>query len=203
MIALYIAGGFLLGVVLTFFVMNVEVSRLKLTAYKDEVLDIPNQNMLYKTLQKEIDYCKKFTTDFTFILLDVDNFKQMNRDFGYYSSNLVLKQMISQLKGILRKTDVVCRYQHGDEFAILLRNTDLRSTLLLAERIRSSIEDEDFAIKGRGRQIGNSRIAKMSVSMGVIQFGQLTTGSVKELVYRVEMNLLRAKKKKNSIYPES
>lgn len=198
-IFLFVIIGFLIGFIVANLILNNRVNALKEIAYKDEILEVPNQKMLFRILEKEINYCKKYFSDFTFILFDVDNFKQMNTKYGYHKSNLLLKDMITLVKTSIRGTDLICRYQYGDEFAIFIRNTtsNIKNTLLLSERIRSKIEDEDFLIRDKSTK---KKYVKLTVSMGIIQFSQLQTYSLKELLYRAEFNLLRAKKKKNSLY---
>ena len=78
-----------------------------------------NRRYFYELVQMEIDRIRRYSHPFTVVYLDLDNFKQMNDRYGHEIGDEVLRIVASQLKSMLRKTDIVARLG-GDEFAILL-----------------------------------------------------------------------------------
>jgi len=77
------------------------------------------------------------------IMVDIDNFKRLNDEFGHLLGDEVLRQVSSIFHQQLRKIDVVCRYG-GEEFAILLSQTNPRHALSVAEKLRRLVEAWQF-----------------------------------------------------------
>lgn len=75
----------------------------------------------------------------TIILFDIDNFKLLNDSFGHLVGDEILQGVARVVKSNLRESDVLCRYG-GEEFVILLENTDLNGGMIVAEKIRLAIE---------------------------------------------------------------
>lgn len=81
------------------------------------------------------------------IFLDIDHFKCINDDYGHLIGDLVLKEVALLLQKSIRKSDIIARWG-GEEFVIVLPNTTLEQTTLLAESLRKAIENEPFDIVG-------------------------------------------------------
>jgi len=94
------------------------------------------------------------------VMIDVDRLKQLNAQFDHAGADLVLRELASVVRRTLRRADVIARrYSAGDEFAILLPQTDLRRAVQTAKKIRASVADSKFAV-------GNAE-ATATVSLGV------------------------------------
>jgi diguanylate cyclase (GGDEF)-like protein len=88
-------------------------------------------------------------------MLDADNFKDINDSFGHEAGDRVLCQAATLFKQCLRKTDVAGRLG-GDEFGILLPNTPLDDAILLVERLRQTMAQENMEVRGKHIQFSMS-----------------------------------------------
>lgn len=95
------------------------------------------------------------------MMLDLDDFKKLNDDFGHQAGDLVLKIAASIMKSSSRDKDYVCRYG-GEEFAIILTDTNKKQAYMIAERIRNKIENFKFD------HLPNNH--KVTVSIGLSAF---------------------------------
>jgi diguanylate cyclase (GGDEF)-like protein len=95
-------------------------------------------------LLREIERYKRTHEPVSFLMLDVDNFKQVNTRCGHPVGDLVLSTIGHLLEDQLRQIDIVSRYG-GDEFGIILPDTIGEHARLTAERLRSLVADHDFA----------------------------------------------------------
>jgi diguanylate cyclase (GGDEF)-like protein len=124
------------------------------------------------------------------LFLDVDHFKHVNDQYGHQTGDCVLREAAWRIKGQLRSIDVLGRYG-GEEFAVLLVQTDMDSALTIAERIRHSIADQRF--KGEG----NETLA-VTLSVGVATLRDCSRAQnaemlAQQLVARADQALYQAK----------
>ncbi|MBU0710084.1 MAG: GGDEF domain-containing protein, partial [Candidatus Omnitrophica bacterium] len=95
-------------------------------------------------LHREIDKAKKEKLMLSLIILDIDDFKIYNDKLGHQAGDKILKNLGHLLRNHFRKMDHVCRYG-GEEFSIILPQTDKPEALLIAERLRKNIEEWKFS----------------------------------------------------------
>lgn len=119
-----------------------ETERLSIT---DGLTELFNTRYFYKQLDLEIARTDRYGNSFSLILLDIDNFKQLNDTYGHQAGDDILHEFAKILKTASRETDIVVRYG-GEEFIIILPNTSEEDTISLAERIRSNVEKNLFLI---------------------------------------------------------
>ncbi|HHV94074.1 MAG TPA: GGDEF domain-containing protein [Firmicutes bacterium] len=117
------------------FIAKREISRL---SSKDPVTGVYNRKKFDEALDEWIGFSKRYGNPLSLILLDVDNFKEVNDTYGHIVGDSVLKSVAATVSQSIRDTDVFARWG-GDEFALLLPNTDIRQAEKLAERIRKCI----------------------------------------------------------------
>ncbi len=108
-------------------------------AYRDPLTGVNNRAALDNALEQEINLAQRHETPLSIIILDVDMFKRVNDTYGHIAGDAVLKRIAESMTECARGSDVIYRYG-GEEFVILLRNTDEPGATLLAERIRKAIE---------------------------------------------------------------
>jgi diguanylate cyclase (GGDEF)-like protein len=113
---------------------------VRLQAVTDELTGLYNRNHFHDTLDSEIERSRRFGTDVGLVMLDIDDFKQINDTFGHPQGDVVLVEVARVLREHSRDIDEPARYG-GEELAVLLPQTDLAGAELLAERMRSAIED--------------------------------------------------------------
>lgn len=115
--------------------------------YKDDLTGLFNIRYLDVALESEIRRVQRFQTCFSLLFIDLDNFKQVNDQYGHLAGSTVLKQVADVLRSASREVDSVMRFG-GDEFVIILLGANSSTGLLAAERIRKKIEKSDFRIEG-------------------------------------------------------
>ncbi len=108
-------------------------------AYRDPLTGVNNRAALDNALVQEINLAQRHDTPLSIIMLDVDKFKRVNDTYGHIAGDAVLKRIAESMIESARGSDVIYRYG-GEEFIVLLRNTDQAGSMLVAERIRSAIE---------------------------------------------------------------
>jgi diguanylate cyclase (GGDEF)-like protein/PAS domain S-box-containing protein len=114
-------------------------TRLEELATTDPLTGLKNRLVLQQKLEDEFQRTHRYRAPLSLILMDVDRFKAFNDTFGHLAGDEVLREVARLLGAAARTTDVVSRFG-GEEFAILLPNTDLEGATSLAERFRVSIE---------------------------------------------------------------
>ena len=119
------------------------VERVKQLAYLDGLTGIFNRRFFELRISEEIERAKRFGAGMAVIMVDIDQFKRLNDEFGHLLGDEVLRQVSSIFHQQLRKFDVVCRYG-GEEFAILLSQTNPQHALAVAEKLRRSVEIWQF-----------------------------------------------------------
>ncbi|MBZ5597413.1 MAG: diguanylate cyclase [Acidobacteriia bacterium] len=119
------------------------VERVKQLAYIDGLTGIFNRRFFEMRIAEEIERARRFGSGMAVIMVDIDQFKRLNDEFGHLLGDEVLRQVSSLFHQQLRKFDVVCRYG-GEEFAILLSQTNPQHALAVAEKLRRLVETWQF-----------------------------------------------------------
>ncbi|MFB3850377.1 MAG: diguanylate cyclase [Acidobacteriota bacterium] len=130
----------------------------------DDLTHLFNTRYLYQSLKSEISRGKRYGYPLAVIFLDLDGFKAVNDINGHLVGSATLKIVAKILKDGIRNVDIAARYG-GDEFTLILPNTDAEGAKVVAERLRSKIEnhpyEEDLGVK-----------IKLSASFGIAIFPQ-------------------------------
>jgi diguanylate cyclase (GGDEF)-like protein len=119
------------------------VERMKQLAYLDGLTGIFNRRFFELRMAEELERARRFGAGMAVIMVDIDHFKRLNDEFGHLIGDEVLRQVSSIFHQQLRKIDVVCRYG-GEEFAILLSQTNPEHALMVAEKLRAMVEEWQF-----------------------------------------------------------
>ena len=119
------------------------VERMKQLAYLDGLTGIFNRRFFELRMAEELERARRFGAGMAVIMVDIDHFKRLNDEFGHLIGDEVLRQVSSIFHQQLRKIDVVCRYG-GEEFAILLSQTNPLHALTVAEKLRAMVEEWQF-----------------------------------------------------------
>jgi diguanylate cyclase (GGDEF)-like protein len=119
------------------------VERVKQLAYLDGLTGIFNRRFFELRVVEEIDRARRFNSGMAVLMVDIDQFKRLNDEFGHLLGDEVLRQVSSMFHQQLRKIDVVCRFG-GEEFAILLSQTNPQHALGVAEKLRRLVESWQF-----------------------------------------------------------
>lgn len=114
-------------------------------ALKDSLTQIGNRAALETALEREVSLAKRHQHPFSLLVLDIDHFKQINDRYGHSAGDMVLKELARSLSLCCRETDNCYRFG-GEEFVLLLNQTDSEGCQRIAERIRHCIEESVFTI---------------------------------------------------------
>jgi diguanylate cyclase (GGDEF)-like protein/PAS domain S-box-containing protein len=121
-----------------------EISVLDKLVLTDELTAINNRRALFKQLELNFRIAQNENHPISFILLDIDNFKHYNDSYGHMKGDQVLQTIANIMKNSIRKTEIVARYG-GEEFATILPATNAADATALAERLRKTIEESNWA----------------------------------------------------------
>jgi diguanylate cyclase (GGDEF)-like protein len=132
----------------------------------DRMTGISNRQALLGALFTEVERSSRYGRPFSVAFVDIDHFKAINDTYGHGVGDVVLKGVAQTIKANLRSTDTIGRYG-GEEFMLLLSETDVEDAASLAEKLRQLIERLVFQVEG------NPRLT-VTVSIGIAGgFGQL------------------------------
>ena len=119
------------------------VDRIGEIAIRDELTGVYNRRFLMETLQREASRAARLGTPLSVCLFDLDHFKDVNDSYGHAAGDAVLRRFTEIARTGLRGVDVLGRHG-GEEFLLVLPDTDLAGALGCAERIRANVAREDF-----------------------------------------------------------
>jgi diguanylate cyclase (GGDEF)-like protein len=122
-------------------------SRMQRLAITDSVTNLYNRRGFYELARREIERARRFGHSLSVIMMDLDQLKSVNDTYGHAVGDQVLRALADRLSQHVREFDILCRYG-GDEFALLLPETDLFMASSVAERLRASIADEPINTDG-------------------------------------------------------
>jgi diguanylate cyclase (GGDEF)-like protein/PAS domain S-box-containing protein len=117
--------------------------RLREMSVTDALTGLCNRRGFDERLLQELSTASRYGFNFSMLMIDVDDFKAHNDQFGHDEGDQVLRQIAALLRQGVRLSDVACRYG-GEEFAVLLPNTNMAHALMLANRLRRQIEDASW-----------------------------------------------------------
>jgi len=120
-----------------------EEKRLKRQAITDLKTQLFNHNYFEKRLNEELGRAERYGHDISLLMVDLDNFKRYNDTYGHVAGDQVLREVGAILKRVTRDCDIPCRFG-GEEFSVILPETDSAGALKVAERIRNCIENGPF-----------------------------------------------------------
>jgi len=166
---------------------------LRLLALIDSMTKLYNRRYLSRISEHMISLALRHKQDLSIIMIDIDNFKEINDNYGHQIGDDVIIELSNMLMIKQRKSDVICRYG-GEEFLILLPNTSLNDTEKIAENIRKNVEN--ISIK-----LTSDKALKFTVSLGVSTVCIHNDKNIESSIKRADDALYYAKKNgKNMSY---
>lgn len=157
----------------------------KRLAITDGLTRLFNHRHFYELLEQEFHRTKRYKTQLSMIMIDIDFFKHINDTYGHQVGDDILKELANVIAREVREVDILARYG-GEEFAVLLPQTKLDQAQAVAERIRSAAEKYEFNTP--------EGIIKVTVSLGVAGYPENQVNSQTELVQMADTALYAAKK---------
>ena len=161
-----------------------DINKLQVLAVTDSLTGLYVRRYFQLRLKYEWSHARKTGSPFSLLMLDIDFFKNVNDTYGHLCGDMVLSKVSFIIQECCRKVDVVCRYG-GEEFAIILAQTDHEGASFLAEKIRSTVEKTLFTYE--------QQEVKTSISCGITTYGRQAAESPEELIARADDCLYKAK----------
>ena len=154
-------------------------------AHTDYLTGLSNRSYFCSQLNLEFERSRRHGHRLGCLIFDVDRYKKVNDEYGHGCGDLVLQRLGTLVLKKSRSTDLKCRYG-GDEFVVVLPETDEVGSRIFAEKLRSLVETEvfDFA----------DQAAKITISLGVATFQDKNFHSPEELIQAADTALLSAKR---------
>jgi two-component system cell cycle response regulator len=157
-------------------------NEIKMLSIHDGMTGVFNHAYAIKEVDSEIERAKRYNVNFSLILLDVDNFKEVNDSYGHLAGDFVLKSMAHLIEKNLRTIDIVGRYG-GEEFIVILPQTDLENACIAGERLRKAVALETFS--------HNDNVIQLTISLGIATYQN--GKNTQDLIKIADDNLYKAK----------
>ena len=155
-------------------------------AITDGLTGLYNRRHFYELLEREVESVNRYGDYLSLIMLDIDDFKAYNDTRGHLAGDALLRELAQLLTRDIRKVDIAARYG-GDEFVLFFPRTDKKRAVILAERIRTSVEEYEFCGEG-----------EITISLGVATCPEDAV-EPEALVKAADDALLEAKKRGNRV----
>lgn len=156
--------------------------KLKLIASTDKLTKLLNRNKFYEITNNEIDRAKRYKRPLSVVMFDIDHFKRINDTFGHNIGDYVLKTLSKIIKENIRKQDWAFRWG-GEEFIVLLPETDIDGAYIAAEKLREAVEEYIF-----------DKVGRVTISLGVATYNEeIDKNNIESFINRVDEALYKAK----------
>lgn len=160
-------------------------AKIRELAERDELTKVYNYRYFEEYLQKEFAFAKQYTKQISLAMLDFDRLKYVNDTFGHQAGNRLIKTISDIIKETVSNKGVLARFG-GDEFAVILSETDQNTAFTIAESIRANIAKTSIEfVKGKPHQL--------SASLGVSTYPNQGIESEKDLLAKADKALYEAK----------
>ena len=159
--------------------------QLKELSEKDALTGAYNRRYFTQIFDKEFAIAQRYKNKLSILLIDIDNFKEVNDTYGHDGGDAVLKRFVIFCEEILRESDLFSRYG-GEEFIVMLASTPSLGAAIIAERIRANIEEMSVTYK--------KQTIKFTISIGISLVLDTDTNS-NAVLTRADSALYQAKKK--------
>ncbi|MGA1939413.1 sensor domain-containing diguanylate cyclase [Arcobacter sp. YIC-310] len=160
--------------------------KLKEEANKDYLTNLYNKRYFDEVSHNLIEIAKRQNSPISVIMIDIDFFKNINDTYGHIVGDEVIKNIASLLIKNTRKSDIVSRFG-GEEFAILLPNTNKKDAKEIAEKLRNIIEEHIIILE-------NTKEIKLTISLGVCQMNLKCDENISKVIDNADIALYQAKK---------
>ncbi len=157
--------------------------RLEAIATTDPLTGLPNHRSLVDAIEKELNRSSRYKRSFSLLFLDIDHFKALNDSLGHSGGDAALEELGTLLRSVIRSIDTVGRWG-GEEFLVLLPETDSEGASMIAEKIRSEVAAHLFL---------NERGIYLTCSFGVASYPADAT-AISDLVESADKAMYAAKK---------
>lgn len=156
-------------------------TKFEILAITDKLTKLYNRHKFYEIAGNEIERAKRYKRPLSLIIFDIDHFKKINDTYGHDVGDYVLQELAKLIKKHIRKQDFAFRWG-GEEFIILLPETNAQGAMKLAEKLRHIIETHKF-----------KKVGRVTISLGVTEYSS-GDKDIDEVVKRADNALYLSKK---------
>ena len=157
---------------------------LREQAIRDPLTQLHNRRYLNEAIEQEFYQAQRLSETISIVLLDIDHFKAINDHYGHAAGDACLVALANLLQQYSRKSDIVCRYG-GEEFILVLPNTNRDGGALLAEKLRLLVENQTFTI--------DLQEIKFTISAGISFYPEHGT-DYKEIINKADDAMYKSKR---------
>lgn len=158
---------------------------LSTMALADPLTELSNRRAMEWELPRQIQSARRYSTPLSLIMVDVDYFKSVNDNYGHQVGDRILQLLAARLQHNLRLQDNIFRYG-GEEFTIVLSQTNFEDAQIVAKRLRSLVSDQPF-------HINETLALQITISLGLASLTAADDPKGESLLRRADHNLLHAK----------
>lgn len=158
--------------------------RTKDLAITDSLTKLYTHVYFGERLEEEVKRAARYKEKFVTLMIDIDDFKHFNDTYGHPAGDMVLKRVAEAIQETVRETDIVGRYG-GEEISVILHNIGTIKAQKIAERIRKSVESQEYEF--------NNRMTNVTITIGASSFPGSPTAE--ELIRRADEELYKGKEK--------
>jgi len=155
-------------------------------AITDQLTGLHNRRYMSRHLDTLIESARKSAKPIAFLILDIDYFKAVNDSHGHDMGDEVLREFANRISANVRGIDLACRYG-GEEFVVVMPDTDMELACSVAERLRRSVETELFEISRAPHKLN------ITISIGIAG-SEGSNDTAEALLHRADQALYRAKR---------
>ena len=152
---------------------------------RDGLTKCYNKKYLNDRLPAEIIFAQRHGKELALVMLDIDHFKNINDTYGHLAGDTVLVQLAEKVRMVIRGDDVFTRYG-GEEFVLIMRETDASSAYIVAERIRRKIAKNEF-------DLGGQKVS-LTISLGISTLTLGEKNTAEGMIHRADEYLYKAKR---------
>ncbi len=161
-----------------------ELTRVRLLSLTDELTSLPNRRAFMRRMEDEVARVQRYGFPLSFILMDLDHFKQVNDELGHAAGDEVLRVYSKNILSIFRHHDMVARYG-GEEFAVLLPNTDSDGAVRALNKVKRRASETRWQVNGTV-----AKVPTFSAGVSLYKPGE----SASAFIERADKALYRAKR---------
>ncbi len=176
--------GFTCAYIIKYLIKSRDFEQQYKLATTDGLTELFNHRYFQEQIRMQVEQCKRYNTNFSLIIIDIDFFKKFNDNFGHQSGDAVLREVAQTLKRNVRATDIVCRYG-GEEMSIILPNMGEKEAYSTAQKICDRVAQNKF-------RLANGKETNVTISLGVSTFPQ-DGKTAEELISAADKRLYDAK----------
>ncbi len=176
---------FIFAVITKYLIKSRDFDKQYKLATTDGLTELFNHRYFQEQLRMNVEHSKRYNTEFSLIIIDIDFFKKFNDNYGHQSGDAVLKQISSTLKQNVRATDIVCRYG-GEEISIILPNTGSEEAIKIAQKLCNIVANKKL-------KLANNKESNVTISLGVSTYSETDGLTPEEIISSADKRLYRAK----------